>query len=86
MHRADLGFAGIFVSEEHGGSGLKRVDTSVIVEALATGCVGTTAMLTIHNMCAGMMEKYGSAELKVYHIMNTTTLLYLDLTLSRSAI
>ncbi len=30
----------------------------MIVEALATGCVGTTAMLTIHNMCAGMIGIY----------------------------
>ena len=49
----ELGFAGIFVNEDVGGTGLSRVDTTVIVEALATGCVGTTAMLTIHNMCAG---------------------------------
>ena len=34
---------------------ISRVDVNVIVEALATGCVGTTAMLTIHNMCAGMI-------------------------------
>eukprot|EP00605_Chrysophyceae_sp_TOSAG23-4_P001520 GSChrysophyteH1.ASY1.ANO1.1668.1 assembled CDS len=59
---AELGFAGIFVNDEHGGSGLSRVDTVVIVEALATGCVGTTAMLTIHNMCAGMVDKFGSDE------------------------
>jgi alkylation response protein AidB-like acyl-CoA dehydrogenase len=38
------------------------VDTTIIVEALATGCVGTTAMLTIHNMCAGMVDKFGSDE------------------------
>lgn len=61
---AELGFAGIFVNEEYGGSGLNRVDTTVIVEALATGCVGTTAMLTIHNMCAGMLDKFASKELK----------------------
>lgn len=60
----DLGFGGIFVNEDNGGSGLSRVDTVVIVEALASGCVGTTAMLTIHNMCAGMIDKYGSDELK----------------------
>ena len=35
-----------------------RVDATVIFEALATGCVGTTAMLTIHNMCAGMIGIY----------------------------
>ncbi len=32
-----------------------RVDSSIIIEALATGCVGTTAMLTIHNMCCWMI-------------------------------
>ena len=59
---ADLGFAGIFVNDDVGGSNLSRVDTVVIVEALATGCVGTTAMLTIHNMCSGMIDKFGSEE------------------------
>ncbi len=59
---AELGFAGIFVKDDVGGSNLSRVDTTVIVEALATGCVGTTAMLTIHNMCAGMVDKFGSEE------------------------
>lgn len=59
---AELGFAGIFVKDDVGGSGLSRVDTTIIVEALATGCVGTTAMLTIHNMCAGMVDKFGSEE------------------------
>jgi alkylation response protein AidB-like acyl-CoA dehydrogenase len=59
---AELGFAGIFVGDDVGGSALSRVDTTVIVEALATGCVGTTAMLTIHNMCAGMIDKFGSQE------------------------
>jgi alkylation response protein AidB-like acyl-CoA dehydrogenase len=58
----DLGFGGIFIDGELGGSGLSRTDTTVIVEALATGCVGTTAMLTIHNMCGGMIDKYGSEE------------------------
>lgn len=49
----DLGFGGMFVKEDVGGTGLSRLDTTVIIEGLATGCVGTTAMLTIHNMCAG---------------------------------
>lgn len=59
---ADLGFAGIFVKDDVGGTGLSRVDTVTIVEALSTGCVGTTAMLTIHNMCAGMIDKFGSEQ------------------------
>ena len=58
----DLGFAGIIVKDDVGGSGLTRVDNTVIIEALATGCVGTTAMLTIHNMCGGMIDKFGTQE------------------------
>lgn len=61
---ADMGFAGIYVKDDVGGSGLSRLDANVIVEALATGCVGTTAMLTIHNMCAGMVDKFGSEEFR----------------------
>jgi len=47
---AALGFGGVFAGEDHGGSGLGRVDASVIFEALAGGCTSTTAYLTIHNM------------------------------------
>ena len=42
--------AGIYVREDVGGSGLTRLDTSVIFEALATGCVSTTAYLSIHKL------------------------------------
>ena len=46
---ASLGFGGIYVREENGGSGLKRIDASVVFEALAAGCVSTTAYLSIHK-------------------------------------
>ena len=59
---ADLGLAGIVVKDDVGGTGLSRLDNVTIIEALATGCVGTTAMLSIHNMCAGMIDKFGSEE------------------------
>lgn len=58
----ELGFGGIFVKEDVGGSALSRADAISIVEGLATGCVGTTAMLTIHNMCASTIDKFGSDE------------------------
>ncbi|KAG7279036.1 hypothetical protein CRUP_031672, partial [Coryphaenoides rupestris] len=45
-----------------GGSGLSRLDTSVIFEALSTGCVSTTAYISIHNMCAWMIDTFGNAE------------------------
>ena len=42
-------FVGIYVREDVGGSGLSRLDTSIIFEALATGCVSTTAYISIHK-------------------------------------
>jgi alkylation response protein AidB-like acyl-CoA dehydrogenase len=58
---AQLGFAGAYTSDEFGGSGLSRVAASAVFEALAASCTSTTAYLTIHNMCAWMIDTYGSA-------------------------
>ena len=35
---SELGFGGIYVSEEYGGSGLSRLDATLIFEALAMAC------------------------------------------------
>uniref|UniRef100_A0A8C7MI97 Isobutyryl-CoA dehydrogenase, mitochondrial n=1 Tax=Oncorhynchus kisutch TaxID=8019 RepID=A0A8C7MI97_ONCKI len=59
---AQLGFGGIYVQPEVGGSGLSRLDTSVIFEALSTGCVSTTAYISIHNMCNWMIDTFGNTE------------------------
>jgi alkylation response protein AidB-like acyl-CoA dehydrogenase len=47
---AALGFAGLYVPEEFGGSGLGRLDGSAIFEGLSYGDISTAAYLTIHNM------------------------------------
>ena len=57
---ADLGLGGIYVSEDQGGSGLSRLDATLIFEALAMACPSVSAFLSIHNMCGGMIDKYGS--------------------------
>src|SRR6516225_11970878 len=57
---AELGFAGIYVGEEFGGSGLGRLDATIIFEELAAGCVSTAAYLSIHNMAAWMIDRFGS--------------------------
>ncbi|MEM9308856.1 MAG: acyl-CoA dehydrogenase family protein [Pseudomonadota bacterium] len=62
---AELGLAGIYVSEEHGGSGLSRLDATLVFEALAMACPSVGSFLSIHNMCGGMIDTYGSEELKV---------------------
>ncbi|XP_072557228.1 isobutyryl-CoA dehydrogenase, mitochondrial isoform X2 [Paramormyrops kingsleyae] len=59
---AQLGFGGIYVQPDVGGSGLSRLDTSIIFEALSTGCTSTTAYMSIHNMCAWMIDTFGSPE------------------------
>jgi alkylation response protein AidB-like acyl-CoA dehydrogenase len=59
---ASLGFAGIYVREGSGGSGLTRLDAALVFEELAAGCVSTAAYLTIHNMVAWMIDRFGSGE------------------------
>ncbi|MGB0507436.1 MAG: acyl-CoA dehydrogenase family protein [Pikeienuella sp.] len=61
---AQLGLGGIYVSEEHGGSGLTRLDATLVFEALAMACPAVGSFLSIHNMCAGMIDKFGSEEVK----------------------
>src|SRR5580704_1553406 len=57
---AELGMGGVYISPEVGGSGLSRLDASLIFEALATGCPTVSAYMSIHNMAAWMIDAYGS--------------------------
>ena len=56
---AGLGMAALYVREESGGAGLSRLDAAVVFEALATGCPTISAFLSIHNMVAWMIDRYG---------------------------
>ncbi len=58
----ELGFGGIYVDESHGGTGLSRLDAAIIFEELAYADPSTTAFLTIHNMVAGMIARFGNDE------------------------
>src|SRR5262245_57547342 len=57
---AALGMAAIYVPTEHGGSGLSRLEGALVMEALAYGCPSISAYISIHNMVAWMVGKYGS--------------------------
>ncbi len=61
---AALGFGGLYVSEDYGGSGLSRLDATLVFEALAMACPAVGSFLSIHNMCGGMIDKFGSPESK----------------------
>ena len=57
---AGLGMAALYGREESGGAGLSRLDAAVVFEALATGCPTVSAFLSIHNMVAWMIDRFGS--------------------------
>jgi alkylation response protein AidB-like acyl-CoA dehydrogenase len=61
---AELGFGAIYISEESGGIGLGRLEAALIFEAMAYGCPSTSAFISIHNMTAWMIDRFGSDELK----------------------
>ena len=62
---AELGFVGLYVSEENGGTGLSRLDATLVFEALSMSCASVASFLSIHNMCAKMIDSFGSDDLKV---------------------
>ena len=59
---AELGMAAIYCREDVGGSGLRRIDAVRIFEQLATADPTVAAFLSIHNMCAWMIDTFGSPE------------------------
>jgi alkylation response protein AidB-like acyl-CoA dehydrogenase len=59
---AELGLAAIYCEEDFGGSGMSRLDATLIFEALATGCPTISAYLSIHNMATWMIDTYGTVE------------------------
>jgi alkylation response protein AidB-like acyl-CoA dehydrogenase len=71
---AELGFAGIYVSEESGGIGLGRLEAALIMEAMAYGCPTTSAFISIHNMAAWMIDTYGGADVKSRYLPGLITM------------
>src|SRR6187551_530711 len=63
-HAAELGFGSIYVSEESGGIGLGRLESALIMEAMAYGCPSTSAFISIHNMASWMIDRFGSQIVK----------------------
>ena len=56
---AALGFGGMYIREDVGGSNLTRLDAAIIFEELAQGCTSTAAYLSIHNMATWMIDGFG---------------------------
>ena len=71
---AALGFGGIYVAEDVGGSALGRLDAALIFEALSAGDVSTSAFLSIHNMASWMIDRFGSDDLRRRYLPRLTTM------------
>lgn len=69
-----LGFGGLYVSEDGGGSGLSRLDATLVFEALSMACPSVAAFLSIHNMCAKMLDNFASDEMKARIMPDILTL------------
>ncbi|AMO72227.1 acyl-CoA dehydrogenase family protein [Sphingorhabdus sp. M41] len=61
---AELGFGSIYISEESGGIGLGRLESAIIMEAMAYGCPATSSFISIHNMASWMIDCFGSQVVK----------------------
>ena len=71
---ADLGFGAIYVSEESGGIGLGRLEAALIMEAMAYGCPSTSAFISIHNMAAWMIDRFGGDTVKAKYLPSLVTM------------
>jgi alkylation response protein AidB-like acyl-CoA dehydrogenase len=71
---AELGFAGIYVKEDVGGSGLTRTDAALIFEQLSYGDVSTAAFISIHNMASWMIDVFGSEEQRAAWVPRLTSM------------
>ena len=59
-----LGFGGIYVSDEYGGTGLGKLEATLILECLSRGCLSTSSYISIHNMCNGLLCSFGTPSQK----------------------
>src|SRR5258708_25505102 len=71
---AELGFAGLYVQEDVGGSALSRLDASIVFEQLSYGDVSTAAFISIHNMASWMIDGFGGDELRRRFLPKLTTM------------
>ncbi|SEK97278.1 acyl-CoA dehydrogenase [Sphingomonas palmae] len=70
----ELGFGAIYVSEASGGIALGRLEAALVMEAMAYGCPATSAFISIHNMAAWMIDRFGSDDVKARYLPELVTM------------
>lgn len=64
VEAGSMGFMSLYTPTEAGGSGLNRLDSTLVIEELAAGCTSTAAFISIHNMALNMLARYGTDTVK----------------------
>jgi len=59
---AKLGFGGVCVAEDVGGSALTRLEGVLIYDGLATACPCISGYFSVHNMVASVIDRYGTEQ------------------------
>ncbi len=72
-----LGLGGIYVRDDVGGSALGRLDAVLIFEALSHACPAFSSFISIHNMAASMIDRYGSEEQRQRFLPKLTSMEWL---------
>ena len=71
---AELGFAGIYVKSDVGGSEMSRLDAAIIFEELSAGCTSTAAFISIHNMASWMIDRFGNDDQRKRFLPDLTSM------------
>ena len=71
---AAQGLAGIYCREDHGGANLGRVEAVIVFEELAAACPSTAAYLSIQNMCAWMVDRFGTVAQRAKWLRGLTSM------------
>ncbi len=71
---ASLGFAGLYVRDDVGGSGLTRLDAVLVFEQLSRACPSTAAFISIHNMASWMIDSFGDDDLRRKFLPDLTSM------------
>ena len=72
-----LGLGGIYVRDDVGGSALSRLDAVLVFEALSQACPAFSSFISIHNMAASMIDRYGSEEQRQRFVPKLTSMEWL---------
>jgi glutaryl-CoA dehydrogenase (non-decarboxylating) len=60
----ERGYLGSNVAREHGGIGRDMITYGLLTEEIARGCSSVRSLLTVHDMVAHAIQRWGSRELK----------------------